>query len=521
MNEIAPKAVAGLTLIGALLLLSTSASPFTDTHAGLTAAKAMGAALFWTTACAGLGTALFPSASAVEKFAAGLGLYGLILGVFCQFFGVLPMALTFWGLLGIGLWITKPRAPLPDIPPLVLILVGVLLGIGLLDALSPALDTDEIYQHLALPHQFLLEGHLLHGELNPDASRPLPVHMVYTGLMALGDVNAPKVFHLFLSGILLFSLWEISERRIGEKSGIPCILLLIGSYSFVREIGLAYNNLPVALWCLLALDNALSDSPKKMALFSGMALAAKYTAAPVVVGIYLAWLMQHGLKAIPSLMKWTAVALLLVAPWWLRNSIDGLHPLFPYAGWDSETAQFMMLEKYGMGREGLDFLLLPWNLSIHADPHSFVFLGRVSPAGILFLPAALVFGLRKHKQLTLVALVSFVGWALGPHWVRYLLPAAPILALTLVSGYCRLPRFAQWSLIALILLGLPRNWGPWLEDLAQRAPAATNNTAAETLVNQKIRGWEAVDWINQNSPNEAKVALLYAWPKLYIERSVV
>jgi len=286
-------------------------------------------------------------------------------------------------------------------------------------------------------------------------------------------------------------------------------------------MGLAYNNLPTALWCLLALDNALEDKPRRMALFSGMALAAKYTAAPVVAGIFLAWIFQKGLSAFPKVLAWTGLALCIVAPWWIRNLAQGQHALFPYAGWESESVRFMMLEKYGMGREVLDLFALPWNLSVHAQTDSFVFLGRVTPAGLLLLPAGLFLALKNNKALWIAAGVSFVGWALGPHWLRYLLPAAPILALALSSGFIMLSTWARWAIYAAFLLGLPANLGPWANDLSVKGPAAFGQQSREAFLQERVRGWSAVDWINQNSPEEAGVALLFAWPKAYVERPIL
>ena len=521
MKEHASRAAAGLTLLGVVLLSSSTSGPFSDTESGLTALRGAFAAGFWAYACLGLGSALLQNEGAVSQFAAGAGAYGLLLGILCTVLGVNPVLLTVTGGIGIFLGIRhQPR--IRHWPPAhILLLLGIVLSVGLLDALAPPVDTDEVYQHLALPHQFLLEGQLLSGGSTPTLLRPLPVHLLYTALLALGTASAAKLFHLLLSGLLLLALWEIAERRIGAGAGLPSVLLLLGSYSFVREIGLAYNNLPVALWCLLALDRALEDRPKPMALFAGMALAAKYTAAPVLVGIYLAWLVQRKSLDLPGLTRWTAVALLLVLPWWIRNGLEGLHPLFPYAGWDLESTQFMHLEKYGMGRGPLDLMLLPWNVSFHAEPDSFVFLGRLSPAGLLFLPAALLLGLRQHLALGVAAVVAFVGWALGPHWIRYLLPAAPLLALFLVSGYPRLPRFARIALLFTVFLGLPQNWGPWLGDLSQRAPALTSSEARTELLRSEIRGYEAIEWINTNSPEDARVALLFSWPKFHVERPTV
>ena len=454
----------------------------------------------------------------------GFGIYGLVFMSTLSALPASPWLFQGLGLIGLALfWVRRNPAPTEhSIPPIsVLWIVGIVGFVALGDALSPPVDTDEIYQHLALPHQLLLEGTLTASPLNPDAARPLPAHLVHTALYSVGGSHAAKVFHLLLALLLLLQLHRTAERELDKSSALVAVLLLVGSYSVLREIGLAYNNLSTALLCLLALDNALQDRPGRMAIFSGMALAAKYTAAPVLVGIYLAWLWSSRACSWLSLVKWTAIAGLFVAPWWIRNAFSGVHPLFPYAGWEETTSPFMWPVKYGMGRGMSDFLSLPWNITMHGDPESFVFLGRVSPGGLLLLPVALLWGFPKHRGLAIAASVAFIGWAAGPHWVRYLLPAAPILALGLASGVSSLNRWGKTGVYLVIALGLPGNWGPWLKDLSHRGPAALDSQRAESLLEESVPGWKAVEWINTHTPKDAKVGLLFSWSKLYIDRPIL
>lgn len=520
--RVQPKTAVGLVTVGgAFGFFALNPAPFASAQAANAALSGGVACLFWVLACLGCGSWFQKEQSAVEAFAFGAGVYGLLLGVTSMIFGVHIELMTVTGGLGICALFFRNRPTVSWPPKHLLALIGIVLMAASIDAFSPAIDTDEIYQHLALPQQFLLDGTLGGGVLQPDASRPLPVHILYTALMGLGGVTGPKLFHLCLVGFLLLGLWDIAERRVGPGAGAPATLLLIGSYSFLREMGLAYNNLPVALWCLLALEQAMGDRPKKMALFSGMALAAKYTAAPAIAGIFLAWWIKKGLRFFPQAVAWGALALCVVAPWWLHNLSRGHHALFPYAGWDSSTAQFMMLEKYGMGRSLTDLVSLPWNLTVHGDPNSFVFLGRVSPAGLLLLPAGLILSAKKHREIWIAASVAFLGWALGPHWLRYLLPAAPLLALALAGGFLSLPARARWVIWAAFFIGIPANIGPWAQDLAARAPYTFGQNNIEEGLAKDVPGWKAVEWINENTPVDNPVALFFAWPKSYIERPVL
>ena len=60
-----------------------------------------------------------------------------------------------------------------------------------------------------------------------------------------------------------------------------------------------------------------------------------------------------------------------------------------------------------------------------------------------------------------------------------------------------------------------------MSDISDRAPTIVDKNAARELLNSEIRGFEAVDWINNNSPEDARVALLFSWPKFHIDRETV
>ena len=491
--------------------------------AGLqTAGLALAGALFWSLSALGIGGGLLKEARGTDAFALGLGLLGLAQFVGMVIFGVQPLVLGLVGLVGCLGWITRPRLRWPSLPTAVCVLGIVWLAVGMLDALAPPVDTDEIYYHLAVPKHLLLRGELFGGLLHPDASRPLPVHALWVGALAWGGEATPGLLHVVICGMLLIQVWDMGVLRYGQRAAVFAGLLLLGSYTVVRELGLAYNNLPAALWALCALRVALEGKGRTMAVFAGMALAAKYTSAPLVFGIFLAWWWGRGLLALPRLVALGALSLLFVAPWWIRNLAEGLHPLFPYLGWPQEQGlSFMMSQKYGMGRGAVDMLLLPWHLVAHAEIDSFRFLGRLSPLWLAGLPVALVWGVGKRDRVLGVGLVAFVGWAIGPHWLRYLLPALPVLALGVGAALAVLPRWACLGAFLVWVAGLPRNLGPWLEAVADRSAVALGHEERQDYLERSLDGWGAVSWVNEASPADSQVALLFAWPGYYLERPYV
>ena len=112
-------------------------------------------------------------------------------------------------------------------------------------------------------------------------------------------------------------------------------------------------------------------------------------------------------------------------------------------------------------------------------------------------------------------------WALGPHWLRYLLPALPIIALACAAGVDRLNGWGLRALLICFLAGVPANLGPLVPRLADRLPAALGQEPRADYWARSEDTWPAMDWANRSLPDEARVALLYTWTGYLLQRDYV
>jgi hypothetical protein len=509
---------------------TVAAAPALRALAGLTAAAVA------CLACTGAGGALLArlaprSLEGPEAWlfalAAGLVLWGSL-----SWPAALLMGVHSWGgvvlltLLAAG-WLLRPAVPLPRLGLGPLALGLIFLIPALLCLSTPITDTDELYYHLALPARMLDEGQLLGGPWMPNGSRPLALHLPYAWLMGLGGPAAARAFHLLLGAALLLGVYRGAQRRWGGIAAIAAPLLLLGSTSFLRELGLAYADIPTALLVLVAAEAALAGWLPLLAIAAGGALAIKYTAAAALVPLFAILLLRPllrgraGWSELRGFLLAGLAGLALTSPWWLRNLLQGLHPLFPFSGWqEAGPFVFQFPDKYGMGHGWLDTLLLPWNLSVHAEHDSMVFLGRISPAFLALAPAALWAAWRDRRVRLLLGTgaLGLLLWSFGTQWLRYLLPLLPLLALACAAGLARLPRWVQAAALLCWLAGLPANLRPVLADAAERAPVALGLEEPEAYLARRLDAWPAVHWINEHSPPEARVALLFGWYGAALER---
>ncbi|MDP6935714.1 MAG: hypothetical protein QGG40_22530, partial [Myxococcota bacterium] len=274
-----------------------------------------------------------------------------------------------------------------------------------------------------------------------------------------------------------------------------------------------------------ALDAALRGERWGLALLAGAALSCKYTTAGILVGIFLVARLPWGHRVVAGV-----IALALVSPWWARNLAEGLHPLFPFAGWpEVGDLVFQYREKYGAGRDLVSMAMLPWNVVITAEPDSFRFLGKLNPAWLALAPGLVWSACRPgvHRRILVAGAIGGLAWAVGPHWLQYLLPTLPILALGLTAGTMALnrrpmpARLAFGALFVAWVAGLPSNWGPLLERASDRLPSAMGGESREDFLEREFHGYSAVAWANEHLPEDARVALLFNWSGYLLERDWV
>jgi hypothetical protein len=420
-------------------------------------------------------------------------------------------------------WAFRPRFARPAGPGLLgALALAALLAPAALAALSPPIDTDEMYQHLALARHHAEAGHFSGGFDWPDGSRPQLVHALLATLYAVGGVAAPRLWHLLLTVVLLTGAAELGDARFGKGRGLVPALVCAASYSFTYEAGLAYNDVPAALWLLLAVDTALAGGGRRSALLfgllAGLAVCAKYTAGPAAAAAGLLALSRAAGPA-RERARWAAIAFAggaaLVLPWWARNAAEGLHPLFPYAGWPLiEGFRFVYPEKYGVGHTWRDALLLPINVLFRAKINNNQFLGQLSWG---WLPLALgaawaAFRRPDVRWLLFILGVGFVSWGATAQVIRYLLPLAGVAVL------CGAASRASWLAVVALCASAPQNLGPLWKEAASQWMVVGGELSEDRWLRRELPAWGALRYLREHAPEGAKVAQLYAWHGYWIDQ---
>jgi hypothetical protein len=315
------------------------------------------------------------------------------------------------------------------------------------------------------------------------------------------DVAASAYVDLALAGytalaVRAFGRWWATGRTrhlVGVAAGIGGALSI--------KLSAAFLLLPLALLGLLhALGTGRGD---REATRPGTALTAAGVLGALGVGVTIA------------------------APWYIRNWIRTGSPLFPFyleiwpaqaPGWDLERSRLYgtLFSLYGDVRSPLDYLWSPLRLAVAAQPDQPAYYDGV--LGIVFVFALPLLGWalwrrRLDVELRLALVISaglFVFWLFSSQQLRYLLPAAPGMAVAIAVAGQGLDRSMGRALRVLVLaaaaLGLPVVVA-WFLTL-DPTRVVLGGEPRESFLARRLDYYPYYQMVNRDLPRTAKVWLI-------------
>jgi hypothetical protein len=413
----------------------------------------------------------------------------------------------------------------------ILLVGGLVLGLGLLHALTPPWDYDGLMYHLLGPRLFLQAGQILPLPDTWQANGPFTIEMLYTLGLAWDSDTFAKLLHYFCAVWLVLATFAFGQRHQGRAEAWLAVALLLGVPIFPNWVASAGADMAWALYEFLALYALMLWRERYQnrllllaALMMGFALGSKYLALGGL-GILGLWILWRGRgigwgRAIKYGLAFGGLAILIALPWYAKNWLLAGNPLYPFLfgglEWDAERLDYLMayLQSFGVGRGFVDYLLLPW--SLYTQNTQFGTLGIALEIPGLLLPAAILYPFgQRRKVLNAVACIAgmhFVAWALGSQQTRFLLPVFPALALLGASGLWSLIRRVQvrwkWAVaLAYLLVGVAVSATLLLQvimfGIVQPTNVILGRQSKSEFLEQRLVDFSALQFVRNNlSPNE-------------------
>lgn len=406
----------------------------------------------------------------------------------------------------------------------------------------PPVEWDVLVYHLYIPkvfaegHGFVYLPHLVY------ASMPLGAEMMFTWAYLWDGLGAAAAVAPLLNILTVIATWRLARRYLDGLWAAAAAALLLFTPSFATAVGSSYVDFVVGAFAVMALVVYLNGFRRYAdaalaGVLLGAAVAVKYTAAYALV----AFLPIIGVDVIKRKVPLRYAAAFLItafavfAPWLVKAFVERGNPVFPFlygvfGGRDlsPEAAAGLLpaLRRIGMGRGVVDYLLLPYRVSVLGGSGYGRFAGSLWPFSFLIVPFALVW-FRRWRLLTFTVLY-FAAWAFMSQQLRFLSAAyATLAALTggvfaaaadAFAGSARaVIRFALVGLILVLgyVLNVP-NIQAGLEGLRYYKKGG-----ADAYVREKAPCYQADEFVNDELPENAVVLMLFDNCLLYLERPAV
>ena len=360
-------------------------------------------------------------------------------------------------------------------------LAGFLAAISLLEAMAPPLKWDSLVYHFELPKHYLQSGRVGFVEGNLFVGFPQLTEMNFTWAMALQDASTAATLGWMIGLIGILGAAGYARRLFGARGAYMLLAVLMSGTSLWQGLSWGYVDHWVLLYgagMLVALDQYASERSLRWilvgAVCAGFALSTKYSSGVLLffgsVWIATSWwqgrrnfsdrravaLRENERKAssfktlIRDVVVFSAVALVVALPWFLKNvALTGnpVHP-FLFTGREVDALRQSYHGQSQPERTLTDDALLPILATVVGIEGGLEFNTSISPLFIVLIPGSLLaFGREndRHRatiaRLLVLGLAVWFAWAVGSHVAHPLtrtrhyygvLPAMGVLA---VAGF--------------------------------------------------------------------------------------
>lgn len=335
---------------------------------------------------------------------------------------------------------------------------GILFAIPLVPigwlAMSPPVSWDASAYHLTLPKLFIEHGGFRAVDMNVYSQWPLGVELLFALAMLMRDHVLAKLVHFGFGLATLLAIAAGCRRWHRPESGFIAIAFFLANPVVIFELRVANVDLAQAFFTTLAfllMLESLRSNPISRPHLLLAGICCGLTAAIKVQGIVAAGIIgalmaprflsagtrgdaRRGLAlfAIPIAVLWI--------PWLVKAAIATGNPVYPFffdifGGPDWSSALEDQLQTWqqsiGMGREPLDYLLLPLRVILLGAWGYDTFDGEIGAFWLVVLPLAIFLSRRQHlaSRAMVVAGLFFLFWSLTSQQIRFLVPILPLVSM--------------------------------------------------------------------------------------------
>jgi len=370
----------------------------------------------------------------------------------------------------------KPFPPIPRVWKLVFAAAfSAFTVLYVVNALAPESSPDAMAYHLGEVAKYYRAHGFVRITTNFYASLTQGIELLFFHAFVFGKHSAAALVHYAFLLCLTFLILSYG-RRLGRPAvGVAGAIFVyaspvVGSDGSIAYIDVAVAAIAFGLFYLLQIwrDDRAPNLLVPVGILAGFAFAAKYTAfvaVPYALGC-VAWYSWRAKRpVIRPVLVTGALAAAMIAPWLIKNAVWVDNPFSPFANrlFPNPYMHIAAEEDYrAMERryELTSYWQIPRQLTVQGD----ILQGFFGPLFLLAPLGLLALRQRAGRQLWLAALIFGLPWVANVG-TRFLIPAAPFVALTLALAFSSAPSILLVLAIAHALSGWPsiakRYCGPY------------------------------------------------------------
>jgi 4-amino-4-deoxy-L-arabinose transferase-like glycosyltransferase len=431
--------------------------------------------------------------------------------------------------------------------PAVWVFFGGLLAFPLvLAAAEPPLYWDALTYHLAVPHEYAAAHGFVYLPYNTYSSMPLGGTMFYLWGILWDGLTCANASYFVVSLLAVAVAYRLARLWLAQFYAAAAAALIFFSPVFfvvmpgahVDHYAILYAGAALYFYFAPGEDGEARRRRWAVGIFLGATLAIKYTSIYVLgafVPVFIYDLARRRLRWREAAVI-LAVAFAFVLPWLIKAYVERGNPVFPllygvFGGRDfsPEQARRLIAWQYniGAGRAWYDYLVLPYRISVTADLDYHAFAGVYLP---FLVPLAVlgIFLFRRAGRLLAFAWVYFACWSLGPQQLRFLDAGLGVLAVAAAGALAAGEKAfgergrAAWRLgvvAVVIFAALVYNAGGLMHTLEGFDYLAGQDR--ETFLDERCGFYMAQRFINEETPLDAKVLMVFTNHTLYLERDAI
>lgn len=394
-------------------------------------------------------------------------------------------------------------------------------------ALYPPTAFDETLYHLPYVREFVRTGGV---PFLPDLRYPVfpqLAEVLMAAVLALtGRDTATHLVQWLATGTTAVLLVTWGKRTFSPAAGWSAAALFLGYPIVIYLAVTGYVEAELALFVtagLYSLERWREEGREGWlllaAVFAGSAAGTKYHGL-FFVAAFAAELLVAAPRGdkVRTLLRFSAAAGLVLAPWYVRTFLHTGNPVFPFLPslfGEGEWTLNRLFEK-GLSERLVELPRLPWDVLFAREKVGFQ--PPFSPAFLLGLPLVVsgAWRDRRLRRLAILALAYLLGTlALAPD-VRYLVAILPALSLVLaVELTFRVPRWRGPAFATLCLLCLFPSWGWAGYRFLRQGPLPVTAEQRERYLARQLPVWPALHFLNRTRGDRYTVYAFNAERMIY------